>query len=466
LNLAVAAVANRIPLPLPLPLRLHIQPDWRLLCYAIGLAATSALVCGLMPALKATKRDVQSALKLGERSVSARLGFRRVLVIAQLAISVVLLLIGCLFLRNLLVSNSLNPGFNIRHTVWAYMRLVPERYSSKNSEQGRNKLEAVYDRALERLRGLPGVESAAAAAIVPLNDNVKIGGDVRVDGGSQAQQLLYTGNWISTEYFKTMGIPMLAGRDFLPTDREGSPPVVILNQSMTGRLFGEQNAIGHTVRFHDDPAAIIIGVVKNSKYFSLGEKEMAAVYWPSSQSARTAVNFNFLLRTRHPEGILKKVNGTLGEIDPSAAIEVKPMSHALGLALLPSRVGAALLGSMGVLGLLLAAVGLYGVLTYSVARQVREIGIRVALGAKPTTVGYMVFRNSLSLVGAALAAGGVLGYFAANPLAMFLVPELSPHDPFSLVAVFLTLFLVGMAATLSPLIRSLRVDPIVALRYE
>lgn len=466
LNLAIAAVANRIRLPLPVPVRLQIQPDWRLLFYAIGLAMISALVCGLMPALKATKRDVQAALKLGERSVAARLGFRRVLVVAQLTASVVLLLTGFLFLRNLLLSNALSPGFDIHHTVWAYMRLVPQRYSFKNPAETKNKIDVISRRALQQLRSLPGVESAATAGMVPLNDNVKFGGDITVDDRTQPQHMLYTGNWIGPDYFKTMGIPLLAGREFLTADREGAPPVVIVNQSMARRLFGGQNPVGHTLHFHDNPPATIVAVVKDSKYFSLGEKDLPAAFWADAQSSRTAVNLNFLLRTSHPDNILKEVNHTLEGIDPTAAIEVKPMSHALGLALLPSRVGAALLGAMGVLGLLLAAVGLYGVLTYSVVRQIREIGIRVALGARPATVGYMVFRNSLLLVGAGLATGGVLGYFAAGPLAMFLVPELSPHDPISLVAVFATLFAVAMAATFSPVIRALRVDPMVALRYE
>lgn len=466
LNFAIAAFANTIRAPLPVPIRLYIQPDWRLLSYAIGLATISALLCGLMPALKATKRDVQTALRLGERSVAARQGFRRALVISQLTISVVLLLTGFLFLRNLSLSNSLSPGFDIHHTVWAYVRLVPERYSSKDPAESKSKIESVVHRALEQIRGLPGVKSAAAAAIVPLNDNVKFGGDVRVDGGSQAQQLFYTGNWIGPDYFKTMGIPLLSGREFLATDREGAPHVVVLNQSMARRLFGEQNPVGHTLLFHGDPPAIVIGVAKDSKYFSLGEKDLPAVYWADAQSSRAAVNLSFMLRTEHPESILKEVNNALGAIDATAAIEVKPMDRALGLALLPSRAGAALLGSMGVLGLLLAALGLYGVLTYSVARRTREIGIRVALGARPATVGYLVFRSSLLLAGAGLALGGVLAYFAADPLAMFLVPELSAHDPISFVGVFATLLLVAIAATLSPTIRALKVDPIVALRYE
>lgn len=466
LNFALAGLANRIQPPLPVPVRLHIQPDWRLLSYAIGLATASTLLCGLMPAMRATTRDVQAALKLGERSVAARLGFRRVLVVAQLTVSVVLLLTGFLFLRNLSLSNSLSPGFDIHHTVWAYVRLVPERYSSKDPAESKSKIERLANRAVEQLRGLPGVESAATAAIVPLNDNVKIGNDIRVDAHSDAQHPLYTANWIGPDYLKTMGIPLLAGREFLATDRQGAPLVVILNQSMAHVLFGDRNPVGHTLRFHDDPPETVVGVAKNSKYFSLGEDDLPAVYWPDAQSSRAAVNLNFMLRTQHPESILKEVNNALGAIDATAAIDVKPMNRALGLALLPSRAGAALLGSMGALGLLLAALGLYGVLTYSVARRIREIGIRVALGAEPATVGYLVLRSSLALAGAGLALGGVLGYFAAGPLAMFLVPELSPHDPAIFAGVFATLLLVAIAATLSPTIRALRIDPVVALRYE
>jgi ABC-type antimicrobial peptide transport system permease subunit len=142
------------------------------------------------------------------------------------------------------------------------------------------------------------------------------------------------------------------------------------------------------------------------------------------------------------------------------------MKRALGLALFPSRAGAVLLASMGALGLLLAAIGLYGLLMYSVSRRIREIGIHVALGAKPKNVGYMVCRSSLLLVGLGLAIGGAVGYFAVIPLTLFLVPELSPHDPTTLATVLATLLVVALAATFPPVIRALRIDPMVALRYE
>jgi predicted permease len=466
LNVVMAVAANRLRLPLPVPLRLQIQPDWRLLCYAVGLAMLSALVCGLMPALSATKRDVQTALKLEERNIAARSGFRRFLVVAQLTTSVVLLLTGFLFLRNLMLANSLNPGFDTRQTVWAYMRLVPDKYSTSDPANTKKKIQSASRRGLERLRALPGVESAATAAIVPLNDNLKMGADLVLDEGIKAPRVQYTGNWVSAGYFETMGIPVLSGRGFLDADRENAPRVVIVNESMARHLVGAENPVGHRLRSPGDPPASIVGVVKNSKYFSLGERDMPALYWPEAQASRAAVNLNFLLKTARPENILKAVDKALGEIDPSAAIEVKPMRQALGLALLPSRVGAVLLGSMGVLGLLLASVGLYGVLAYSVSRRIREIGIRLALGAQPVAVGFMVARSALVLVGAGLALGGLLSYFAAAPVAMFLVPELSPHDPVSAIGVCATLLVVAAAATCSPAMRALRVDPLTALRYE
>jgi ABC-type antimicrobial peptide transport system permease subunit len=151
-------------------------------------------------------------------------------------------------------------------------------------------------------------------------------------------------------------------------------------------------------------------MAKNSKYFSLGENNLAVVYWPEAQSSPLSVSLNFVLRTLHPESILREVNRTVGKLDSTTAIEVKPMNQALGLALLPSRVGAALLGSMGILRLLLTSVGLYGLLAYSVNRRIREIGIRVAVGARPAAVAFMVVRSSLILVGTGLVLGGVIGY--------------------------------------------------------
>jgi putative ABC transport system permease protein len=190
------------------------------------------------------------------------------------------------------------------------------------------------------------------------------------------------------------------------------------------------------------------------------------MYTPFAQGPESE-NLNFMIRaSQFPPGLVKIINRTLGALDQSAAIETKPMRDALVLALLPSRAGAAILGSIGVLGLLLASIGLYGVLAYTISRRIREIGLRVALGASPRTVLWMVFRDSFLLVAAGISIGLGIAMFATQPLAMFLVPGLSPTDPLTFLSVIALLAAVAVAATIGPAMRALRVDPMVALRYE
>ncbi|HLN02230.1 MAG TPA: ABC transporter permease [Bryobacteraceae bacterium] len=461
LNIWLSGVMNRVQLPLPIPLQLLIQPDWRLLLYSTVVAAISALVAGLMPALKATREGVSAALKLTERQVG-RWTLRNALVVGQLAVSVVLLTTGFLFVRNMTKSMTMSLGFDSQHTVWAHMRLVPEKYTATAQTQ------ALAGSALSELRTLPGVEAASIASVVPLNNNDVQGSTIRTDLGSDDIGLGYHDNFVAPDYFRTMGIP-LSGRDFLPSDRNGVPEVAILNENLAHRLFGNQNPVGHTFRYTEtrisDPVTVI-GVAKNSKYFTLGEENQFAMYWPYLQMDRPTVDLHFLVRAARPRDVLKEVAQTLGRLDTSAAVEVKPMRDAMGFAFLPSRVGAALLGSMGLLGLALASIGLYGVLAYSVARRTREIGLRVALGADRAAVLRMVARESFGLLAIGLAIGLGISIFATKPLAMFLVPELSPTDPATFLTVVAVLGTVAFAATLGPALRALRVDPMVALRYE
>ena len=207
-------------------------------------------------------------------------------------------------------------------------------------------------------------------------------------------------------------------------------------------------------------------MAKNSKYFTLGEENAIALYRPFAQGPGTE-SLNFLIRAAEfPPALVKDVTKTLGNLDQSAAVETKPMRDALVLALLPSRAGAAILGSMGLLGLLLASIGLYGVLAYTISRRIREIGLRMALGAEPRTVLWMVFHDSFLLVTTGLFIGLGIALAVTRPLAMFLVPGLSPTDPLTFLTVIALLMAVAVAATVGPALRALRVDPMVALRYE
>ncbi len=463
LNLGLTGFMNRVQLPLPVPVRLLIQPDWRLLLYAIAVATGSALVAGLMPALRATRDGVSTALKLGERQVGGRWTLRNALVVGQLAVSVVLLATGLLFVRNMTKSMSMNPGFDAEHAVWAQMRVVPEKYTTV--EQTRSLIRT----ALGELDALPGIEAASIAQVIPFNANSVWGTEIRTDVSDQPIPVRFHQNSVGPDYFKAIGIPIDEGREFLASDRKGAPAVAVLNENLSRVLFGGRNPVGHTFRYGGPtPSApvTVVGVAKNSKYMTLGEEDAQALYAPYFQEEDVLTNLQFLMRTRRPQDVAKEIAQRLGRLDSSAAVEVKPMRDAMGFAFLPSRVGAALLGSMGLLGLALASIGLYGVMSYSVARRTREIGLRVALGADRGAVLRMVARESFALLGLGVSIGLGIAVFATRPLAMFLVPELSANDPATFLTVVAVLAAVACVATLGPALRALRVDPMVALRYE
>jgi ABC-type antimicrobial peptide transport system permease subunit len=315
---------------------------------------------------------------------------------------------------------------------------------------------------------LAGVEAASIASVVPLNNNDVQGSTIRTDLGGEGIRQGFHDNFVAPDYFRTMGIP-LSGRDFLPSDRVGSPEVAILNENLARRLFGNRNPVGHTFRYTEPRVSnpvTVVGVAKNSKYFTLGEENGLAMYWPYLQMDHPTVDLHFLIRASHPQDVVKQIAKALGRLDASAAIEVRPMRDAMAFVFLPSRVGAALLGSTGLLGLALASIGLYGVLAYSVARRTREIGLRMALGADGNAVLRMVAWESLALLAIGLAIGLGISIFATKPLAIFLVPELSTSDPATLLTVVAVLGTVAFAATLGPALRALRIDPMVALRYE
>ena len=462
LNLALTTAISRIRMVLPLPFEFHIRPDERLLAYSVALAMICCLAAGLVPALKATRTSAGAALKRGEHQVSGRWTLSNALVVGQLAVSIVLLSAGLLFVRNLVQATTSSPGFDLQHTLWASMRLVPEQYTNPE------KMRALADRALEQLRRLPGVDSASIARVVPLNNNMSMGVPVRSDISPDSQRLFFRYNSVGPDYFRVMQIPILRGREFLPSDRRGSTPVAILNENMARRLFGRIDPIGHTVKWDArlERSVQIVGVARNSKYFSLGEENMSAYYAPFAQSDMSDT-LDFLVRAAGPpQPLAAPVDALLGRLDATAGIETKPMSQALVFALLPSRFGAAILGSVGILGLALAAIGLYGVLLYSVTRRIREIGLRMALGATSRDVLRLVLRQGLSLAAAGIAIGTALAVFAVRPLAAFLTPEVRPTDPSTFVVVAALLLGVAVAATVSPAIRALRVDPLTALRYE
>lgn len=466
ITLASGRLLSTLVLPLPVPIQVVTKPDGRLLLYAVVMVVLSALLAGLMPAFRAVRTDVNTLLKRERVETGSVWGLRGVMVAGQLAVSVVLLATGFLFVHNLLRATSMNPGFDINQTVWTYMRLVPGKYSDPVH------MRLVVDEALRRLRAVPGVSAAAIAKNVPLNGNTVVDTVVRMD--TKSVRVNTDWNSVGPDYFRAIGIPLARGREFSPADEKATESAAIINETLGRQVFGESNPIGHVLTFGPVMKLRIIGVARDSKYFTLGESRRAALY--DAYFARNTaihpgpnaqVNLHFIVHTAgSPSAYVKPIQEALGQLDPSAAIETKPMIQSLGLALLPSQAGAALLGAMGVLGLILAVIGLYGGLLYTVSRRTREIGIRVALGATRTGVVLAVCRDSLVLVGTGLLIGLALAIFAARPLAMFLIPELGSFDPASLAAVSIVFLGIALLATLVPALRALRVDPMTALRYE
>jgi predicted permease len=413
-----------------------------------------------MPAIKGTNAGLSIALKHDQHQVGrTRWTLRGALVAGQIAVSVVLLSAAFLFLRNLVQSATLTPGFDVDRTLWASMRLVPDSYGKPE------RIVTLAQNALEQVRALPGVESAAVVTVVPLNSQRRMSTGIRVDGRAERIRTAFNDNDVSPDYFKTMGITILAGREFLASDRQGATPVAILNDNMARHLFGKLDPVGHTIRI-EGPAMTVVGVARNSKYFTLGEEGTMAMYSPYAQATPSHTEAQILLRAASPASLVKGVTVALLKLDPTAGVETKPMRNALTFAMLPSRVGAVVLGAMGFLGLALASIGLYGVLLFTVSRRIREIGLRMALGATPGNILRSVVGESATLVALGLAIGITLAVLAVRPLAMFLIPEVRPNDPATFIAVAGVFATVALVATLAPAMRALRVDPVVALRHE
>ncbi len=464
IDVACSTLMGKLTLPVPIPIHFVIVPDWRLLSYSVCAVLVSALLCGLLPALKAVRKDVNHTLKQDERQTAGAWNLRSFLVAGQLAVSIVLLVTAFLFVHNLLRATTMDPGFDVHHTVWAYMRLVPDEYKESHQTRQVNLVRST----LEQLRALPGVESAAITRRVPLNDNCVIGTSLRTDISAREIHIEYQCNNVGPDYFRTIGIPILHGREFTSADGKVSQAEVIVSESFARVVFGDTDPLGHTVTldFPDEKPKRVVGVAKDSKYFTLSEKQRHAVYEPYFAGAEP-INLHFLIRTAgSPTEYVRTITRLLAGLDSTAAIETKPMSRALGLALLPSRAGAAILGAMGILGLMLAAIGLYGALLYSVSRRSREIGLRVALGATPLDVLRLIGRYSLILVGSGVVAGLALSFIAVQPLAQFLVPGMSALDSTAFIAMTGVLGVVSLLAMLTPCIRALRVDPMTALRYD
>jgi putative ABC transport system permease protein len=455
---AITASLERLQLPIPIPIHLRIDLDWRVALYAAILTVAATIACGLLPAWQATKESI--APDLGR---DRKMRLRRALVCGQVALSLIVLATGFVFLRNLFRESQISPGFDLRHTIRARVNLPGREY--KEFKQ----VDSYANRGVRELEAMPGIESAAAAFILPFNDNMVVGTFIKFPNTGEQQRLLYHWNVVTPDYFRAMGIPLLKGRFFLPTDREGER-VVIVNRAFAERYLGGREPIGciFGLGAGSQTGLRIVGVVEGTKNETLGEGDLAQMYQPMAQiEINDRRKLELVIRSAIPPlEQLNAVRETLRRVEPNAGLEVSTLYSSIGFAILPSQVGAVLMGAIGLLGLVLASVGLYGIMAYSVARRTKEIGIRMALGATHGAISRMVLGDAARLVFTGSAIGLAIAVFVTRPLAMFLVEGLKPSDPLGFIVVVLVLAVTGVAATWGPLRRALAINPASSLRYE
>jgi predicted permease len=452
--------AFHVPAPVPLDLRLSV--DWRVLAYTFALSVSAGLLFGVVPAWIASRPILASALK-GEDVLARpgrRITLRSVLVVAQIAMCIVLLCVTGLFLRSLETATGIDVGFRSRGVL---MVSVDPRVHGYTPEQTNRFL----DQLRERVAAIPGVQSAAATDSAPLSGGNRSDG-FEVEGKSNKEGPIVDEFMASAGYFETLGIPRIAGRDFGHEPPDGLK-VAIVNREFVDQIFGQENPIGQIVS-GGGATYQIVGVVGNIKSRTLGEDTRPVLFRALEQNTASDPSFlGYTLMVRSAGDTAALTNAVRHEIhalDPAMAVyNVETMDEHLRSALFLPRLAGTLFGVFGCIGLMLAATGLYGVMSYSVSRRTREIGIRIALGAQRRAVEGLILRQGMALTAIALALGMPAAWLAAKFSASFLY-GVHPHDAvtFTLVPIFLAG--VGTLACWVPAQRASKVDPQTILRYE
>jgi predicted permease len=455
---------NTLPLMTELNVILGIRIDLRVLGFTLLVVALTTALFGLAPALAASRTSPAAALKEEGRTGAGGAGRHRLLnglVVVQVAISLLLLVSAGLSLRSVLHAYRVQPGFDSRHAVTA--TFLPTMIGYKPEQAT-----AFYRNLEDRVKALPGVVDTGYAANLPLSFNIDITGVTTPDKASTAkdQWPQIDNNEVGPGYFAVMRIPILRGRAFSSQDVATAPPVAIVNQTFAERLWPGQDPIGKQLRIEDNKKDYtVIGVVANGKYRTLGEPARPFVYRCILQ--RDDPDRMIVVRTAgNSAGTLPAIRRIASQLDPKVPVlSLETMEKATSPALVLPRFAAGFFGLAGLLGLVLACVGIYGVISYSVSQRTHEIGIRVALGAQRPDVARMVLGRSLLLTAIGVAIG-LAGAFAMTRVLSGILYGISALDPLTFIAVPLLLLLVALAACYVPARRAMRVDPIVALRYE
>lgn len=452
---------------LPLPVSVDLSLDWRVLSFSLAITLLAGMTASLAPALQSSRPSVLDALK-DESTFSGfrRLRLRTALVLGQVALSLVLLICAGLFLRALHRATRVDPGFDINglHALSIDLSLA-----------GLKEVDGTdfANRFLERIRRLPGVISASWAWSVPLDGAGRGLGGLQVPGRQiPAGGESWDADWsvVTPGYFRTMGIPLLRGRDFSEQDTGSGRQVAIINETAARAFWPDEDAVGKLARYGDssDPAGMktieVIGVARDQKYRSLGDQPRNFVFVPLRQQYIS--DLALMVRTPNEAAAIPAIRAALRDMNPKLPIlNVMSIREYAALSMFPQRLASWVSGSLGVLGLLLVGLGVYGVTAFSVAQRTREIGIRVALGAERRDVLRMVFRQGLRLAGLGVAIGLALAAAAAQLLASLLY-GVSPLDPLTFGSVAAVVIAVSALATWLPARRAAAVNPLSALRQD
>ncbi|MBV9924271.1 MAG: ABC transporter permease [Acidobacteria bacterium] len=449
------------------PLYVSLQTDWRVLAFGAGAAVLTCALFGLAPALRATRVAPGAAMKAAGRGLTAsreRFGLRRALVISQVALSLVLVAGALLFSRSLSQLATQNTGLRREGVLVTFVSMSRLKLPVERRLEFKRGL-------LERIRAVPGVESASDANILPLTGS-GWNNEVWIDGTDPAGKQSTNFSRVSADYFKTLGIPLLAGRDFNAGDAPNAPKVAVVNESFARALTKGANPVGQRFRVERTPSEPetvyeIVGLVKDAKYQDLRQEFAPVAFTASSQASKPSEGGMFLIRSNNvaPAALAPSVKQVIGEVSPDIDIVFRVYKDEVDASMLRERLMATLSSAFGLLALVLACVGLYGVMSYGVAGRTNEIGVRMALGASGRDVLWLVLREAALLVGIGVVVGLPVSFLAAR-LASGLLYGVTPADPVSVSLAVLLLSAVAALACYLPARRATKVDPMVALRYE
>jgi macrolide transport system ATP-binding/permease protein len=450
--------------------------DARVLGFTVALSVLTGLLFGLAPALQATRAELVPALKdeaVALDQLQRRFSLRNTLVIAQVALSLVLLVGAGLFLRSFSAAQAIEPGFDAAKILNVPLNINLLRYTTVQGRQ-------FYQQVVERVAALPGVEAASLARNGALSGatstrSLLIEGQQGTDdlgrsegGGSAGENTnVINVNVIGPQYFQTIGLPLVQGRDFDARDVEQAPGVIIVNETFAKRHFAGQEIIGKrlSLRGTRGPWLTIVGVARDSKYVTLGEAPLPFAYLPLAQNHETGMGL-LVRAVDDPLNVVAAVRSEIQALEKNLPVtNFRTVTDLIGASLYAARMGALLVGVFGLLALLLAGIGLYGVMSFTVARRTREIGIRMALGAQRSDVLKLVLRDGMTLVAVGGALGLLVAAFTTRLLASFLY-GISTSDVTTFVGIPVILSAVALLACYLPARRATKVDPLIALRYE